>query len=283
MVKKLLCGALVSLSVLCSSCGDSNKHSDREDVALRGKVKSVTEKQYHAVLSETGDVVKGSFFRMDGEWDYTEKFNSKGMFTSVSFLDRDGDTISKRIYEYDEDGKLATKSFYDPSLKVKSQYEYDASGRVKLVYDFDADGDLMVATTTEYNDDNRIETTTKFNKQGKYLEQSVSQKNKLGFVTDFKYYNNERKLGNWRKEVHADDGRLLEMTVLNQDESVAFMVKYEYNKQGDLVTCSPYSEDEEYIADRYLYEYDKKSNWRRRIHFKGDSAYSVTERIIEYY
>lgn len=81
----------------------------------------------------------------------------------------------------------------------------------------------------------------------------------------------------------ADDGKLLEMSVLNQDETVAFMVKCMYNKQGDLTLCEPVSEEDEYLSDRYVYEYDKKSNWRRRIHFKGDSAYSVTERVIEYY
>lgn len=283
MVKNFLCGALASLAVFCVSCGSGDEHSDRADLSLRGKVKSVTEKQFHAVVSESGDIEKGSFFRTNGEWDFTERFNKKGMFTSISFLDRDGDTISKSLYEYDADGHLATKSFYDPALKMKSMYEYDSRGRVKMVCDYDGDGDLMLATSTEYNDENRIETSTTFNKQGNYLQQSISQKNKRGFVTDYKYYNEERKLGNWRKEVHTDDGRLVEMTVLNQDETVAFMVKYEYNKQGDLTMSVPISENDEYIADRYLYEYDKKSNWRRRIHFKGDSAYSVTERIIEYY
>ena len=282
MTKSVLYGAMVSLSLVFFSCGGGDARNDRSDLSLRGKVKSVTEKQFHAVVTQTGDIEKGSFFRLDGEWDFVEKFNKDGIFTSIAFLDRDGDTVSKSVYEY-EGGKLATKSFYDPGLKMKSQYEYDSQGRVKLVCDFDEDGDLMLATSTEYNDDNLIETSTTYNKQGKYLQQSVSQKNKKGFVTDFKYYNEERKLGNWRKEVHADDGRLIEMSVLNMDESVAFMVGYEYNKQGDLVLSSPASENDEYIADRYVYEYDKKSNWRKRIHFKGDSAYSVTERIIEYY
>ena len=90
-------------------------------------------------------------------------------------------------------------------------------------------------------------------------------------------------MGNWRKEVHADDGKLLEMSVLNQDETVYFIVKYEYNKQGDLAFCVPMSEMEEYVPDHYVYEYDKRSNWRRCVHFKGDSAYSVKERVIEYY
>jgi len=283
MTKSVLCGALVSLPLFFFSCGDDGGRNDRSDLSLRGKVKSVTEKQFHALVTDEGDIVKGAFFRTDGEWDFVEKFNKDGMFTSISFLDRDGDTISKSIYEYDDKGKLASKSFYDPTLKMRSEYEYDSQGRVKLAYDFDEDGDLMLATSTEYNDDNRIETSTTFNKQGKYLRQSVSQKNKKGFVTDYKFYNEERKLGNWRKETHADDGKLIEMSVLNQDETVAFVVKYLYNKQGDLTSSEPLSEDDEYLSDRYVYEYDKRSNWRKRIHFKGDSAYSVTERTIEYY
>lgn len=283
MTKSILYGALVSLPLFFFSCGGDGGRNDRSDLSLRGKVKSVTEKQFHALVTDEGDIVKGAFFRTEGEWDFVEKFNKDGMFTSISFLDRDGDTISKSIYEYDEKGKLASKSFYDPTLKMKSEYEYDSQGRVKLTYDFDEDGDLMLATSTEYNDDNLIETSTTFNKQGKYLRQSVSQKNKKGFVTDYKYYNEERKLGNWRKEIHAEDGKLTEMSVLNQDETVAFVVKYLYNKQGDLTSSEPISETDEYLADRYVYEYDKKSNWRRRIHFKGDSAYSVTERTIEYY
>ena len=283
MTKSVLYGALVSLPLLLFSCGTGDGHDDRSDLFLRGKVKSVTENQFHAVVTPDGDVVKGAFFRTEGEWDFVERFNKDGMFTSISYLDRDGDTISKSIYSYDEKGKLASKSFYDPTLKRRTEYEYDTRGRVKLAYDFDEDGDLMLVTSTEYNDDTLIETSTTFNKQGKYLRQSISQKNKKGFVTDYKFYNEERKLGNWRKEVHADDGKLLEMSVLNQDETVAFMVKCMYNKQGDLTLCEPVSEEDEYLSDRYVYEYDKKSNWRRRIHFKGDSAYSVTERVIEYY
>ena len=283
MTKSILFGALVSLPLFFFSCGSGDDHSDLSDSSLRGKVKSVTEKQFHAVVTPDGDVEKGAFFRTEGEWDFVQRFNKDGMFTSISFLDRDGDTISKSIYAYDEKGKLASKSFYDPTLKMKSEYEYDPQGRVKMAYDFDADGDLMLVTSTEYNDDNLIETSTTFNKQGKYLRQSILQKNKKGFVTDYKFYNEERKLGNWRKETHADDGKLIEMSVLNQDETAAFIVRYLYNKQGDLTLSQPVSEEEEFLSDRYVYEYDKKSNWRRRIHFKGDSAYSVTERVIEYY
>lgn len=283
MTDKFLYGTLLSLSIFCVSCADNGKPSDREDVGLRGKVKSVTEKQYHAVVTDPGTVEKGSFFREVDEWNFHEVFNSDGMFSSIAFLDRDDDTISKSIYEYGKNGRLETKSIYEENLLMKSHYEYDVLGRATIVCDMDGDGDLVYVTNTEYNDDNRIETSTTINKQGKFLRQSIVQKNKKGFVTDFKFYNDERKLGNWRKEVHADDGKLLEMSVLNQDESVDFVVKYEYNRQGDLVLCAPMSEREEYLSDHYVYEYDKKSNWRKRIHFKGDSAYSVTERTIVYY
>ena len=67
MTDKILSGAFLTLSILCLSCADNGTPSNREDVGLRGKVKSVTEKKYHAVVTDPGNVEKGTFFREEDE------------------------------------------------------------------------------------------------------------------------------------------------------------------------------------------------------------------------
>lgn len=142
---------------------------------------------------------------------------------------------------------------------------------------------MMHTSNTEYNDENMIETCTTIDNKGAFFSQTVTQKNRRGDVTDFKYINNERELVNWRKETHDEEGKMTEMAVLTPDEKVIFKVKCSYNLQGDMVTMVPTSEETEFMSESYTYEYDKKSNWVKRIQYVGDSAVSVTEREIEYY
>lgn len=267
------------------ACGSEVKECDLTNVGLRGKVKSVTEKKYHAVLLSNGAVEKTFFFRGEDEWDYEEVFDKKGNFLSMAFLDRDGDTIGKNVYEYGEDGKLAFKRYYEngKNLAMSSQYEYDMLGRVKMVYDLDEENYLARANSTEYNDENLIETTTTIDNKGKFLSQTILQKNKKGYCTDFKYYNDERVLSNWRKEKHDEEGKLLELSVLNPDETIQFSVSYTYNLQGDVVTSQPKAAKDEFVPENFTYEYDKKSNWIKKVQYFGDSLVSVTERAIEYF
>lgn len=285
MRNKGLFGSLLAVALVCVSCGGPSVENDLKDLGLRGKVKSVSEKRFHALQKENGEVVKTNFFRGESEWDYCESFDKKGNYLNIVFLDRDGDTVASNQYEYDEKGKLSFKRYYDEGkkLKMSSQYEYDMLGREKVLYELDEEGYLVCASNTEYNDENLIETCTSINNKGAFVRQTVVQKNKSGYCTDYKYFNEERVLSNWRKETHDEEGKLLEMKVLNPDESLMFKVKYEYNLQGDLVNTTPFAEEEEYMSESFVYDYDKKSNWVRKIQYLGDSLVSVTEREIEYY
>ncbi len=285
MNKKGFVASFLVLALALVSCGGDASDNDLKDLGLRGSVKSVSEKKFHAVLGEDGSIEKGTFFRGEGEWDYTEVFDKRGKYLSIAFLDRDGDTVAMNRYEYGENGLLAFKRFYEggSTLKMSSQYEYDLLGRVTLLYELDEDNYMLRASNTEYNDENLIETCTTINNKGTMVGQTVVQKNRRGDVTDFKYYNEERVLANWRKETHDEEGKLIEMSVLNPDESLYFKLKCAYNLHGDLVSSVPSSEEDEFFSESYTYEYDKKSNWVKKIQFRGDSAVSVIERVIDYY
>lgn len=282
-MNKSIIAALVLSSLALLSCGGAKDGSDLKELGLRGKVKRVEEKKFHALQDGQGQVVKGNFYRGEGEWDFSERFDKRGMYQSIAFLDRDGDTVATQVYEYNQEGNLAQKSFFEGgnTLKMATKYEYDLLGRVSVAQDMDEEGYLMHASNTEYNDENMIETCTTIDNKGNFFSQTVTQKNRKGFVTEFKYVNNERTLANWRKEVRDEEGKLTEMMVLAPDETLLFKVKCSYNLQGDVVSRIP--SEEEYMSESFSYEYDKKSNWVKRIHFLGDSAVSVTEREIEYY
>lgn len=285
MTNKGFITGVLALALALVSCGGGSAENDLKDLGLRGNVKSVSEKKFHALQGEDGSVEKGAFFRGEGEWDYAEVFDKHGKYLSIAFLDRDRDTVATNVYEYDQDGKLTFKRFFEGghTLKMTSQYEYDLLGRVKLLYELDEEGYMMRTSNTEYNDENMIETCTTINNKGALVSQTVIQKNRRGDITDYKYFNEERSLSNWRKETHDEEGRMTEMSVLNPDETLYFKLKCTYNLQGDLVSSVPFSEEEEYMSESFTYEYDKKSNWVKKIQFLGDSAVSVIEREIEYY
>lgn len=284
-MKKNIVFGLIGLAFALCSCGGSDSASDLTDLGLRGKVKNVTERRFHALTEPDGSVKKGVFFRGEDEWDYTESFDKRGKYQVIAYLDRDGDTVATNVYEYDKEGNLLFKRFLEEgkALKMSSKYVYDMLGRVKVVYELDEEDLMMHTSNTEYNDENMIETCTTIDNKGAFFSQTVTQKNRRGDVTDFKYINNERELVNWRKETHDEEGKMTAMAVLTPDEKVIFKVKCSYNLQGDMVTMVPTSEEAEFMSESYTYEYDKKSNWVKRIQYVGDSAVSVTEREIEYY
>lgn len=283
-IGRSFCALFIALA--CMACGkETREGTDLYTNGLRGNVKSVSEKKYHAVMDENQEIVRGPFFRNNGEWDCVAHFNKDGNYEEVVYLDRDGDIVERNVYEYGENRKVSTLQIFEDSstLKKKCLYQYDIKDRVSVIQELDEDGDFRLGTSIVYNDENLIETATTVNRLGTVLCRTITEKNRKGQVSDFKYYNEERKLTNWRKETHDDEGRLSEMVVLHADESLAFKVVNSYNLQGDLVKSEPFSEEEEFLNQRYTYVYDKKSNWISKIQFFGDSAVSVTEREIEYY
>lgn len=253
-----------------------NKPTDWENYELKGKVKSIVEKNWD-IEEEKG--VDTTVIEM--------KFNAAGFFTAKTIAFADGrkkihtygnngneieyinDEGFKSTYTYDENGNMIGADDSDPKYGGKSVYKFNIDNHLietinyepdstiysHYIYQYDAKGnqiefddykgkEIVGKTTFAYNDAGK-KTETAFYLRGNLNEITHYSYNEKGEESSHKIFDPEGKLKSTYAFLYDEKGNLISMTVtdIEQEKTTEriYSYSYEYDAQGNWITHTSYS------------------------------------------
>lgn len=255
-MKRLL---ILSVSLLTLfSCGEitsfsesDNPNSDWRRLKLQGKVKAIKEIKFIAV-GNFSEIVNGE--------------KTKHIYNKEFLFNLDGFKIEQN--DYIPDGTLANRIMYlYQNNKLVEYNEYDSQG--------------LLFGTGKYEigeDDNPTRLNYKTS-DGRYNWSETFKYDGNGNIIEVNHFRTEKAMDS--KEIYNfnDDG---------------YLSTSELHRDGNLVTKNTFITDEEgsrtemiYGADKsnftYIYNYDSKGNWVKKIVFENNSPSGVLIREIEYF
>ena len=195
---------LLLFSLAAGAQYNSYKHfkNDLARQKLKGKIKSVTEKEYNA----SGDSLMLRAIAT---------YNETGNIVSFITYSPDGKTLSRTSFTYNDSGKLQEEKRFkaDGTLNVRTTCIYDEKGNKTEEDNYDAGGTLFLKVINRYDGKgNRIikdsynefgslflKCNSKFDEAGnEVLAKEFDSHQSLKYTTTFEY-ENEDNTGNWLK------------------------------------------------------------------------------------
>lgn len=190
------------------------------------------------------------------------------------------------IMSFNDFGNETKEASYslNGSLSRRSSNRYDIWGNMVQLTGYNPDGSF------QWKYDN------KYNEKGNQIEADWSNAMGIHNLTRYKYvYDLE---GNAIEEIQSDSqgkvfkrityiydkaGRVTEYKSYDQDNVMNNHIINAYNINGNKISTSVYTSNGTlFEKTTYTYTYDDKLNWIKRIVFKNDTPYLITERRILY-
>ncbi len=210
--------------------------------------------------------------------------------TTVIEIDKKKNNRITRIYDVIKDGGNKIEKFYltEGEIYYSSKYYYNdgylasmvSSEGYKQEYKYNDKGELNEVEGT-YTDTKHIDTYVKnkrmssisYDKDGNITRTFHYTYKREGDVEicieTFKIKDRERVTQKFYK-----NEKLIKL--IDSDSSVT---EYFYNENGDEI-CEKNNEGK---ILKFVYEYDSNGNWIKKISYKDDTPYDITERAITYY
>lgn len=272
-MKKRLIGLIIISFILFAFTGEKGKKNDPTDLNLKGKVKSLTEINYKAVVMtgeiQTGDIIDKTIYSFNDKGNKIEE----NIYRADGSLDASGS--GKYNYKYDDKGNMIEenyyRSYYDKSSNgwisspnyEKNIYKYDNKGNMieENLYD-EPKGSLFAKYICKYDD------------KGNNIEDDY-----------YMYINGDSLKSIFHIFKYDDKENIIEHNEYQADGSLYYKFIYNYDNIGNKIeekcyiyTISP-SLDYNYY---YKYVYDKTGNWIKKTTFENDIPEKITEREIKY-
>ena len=250
---------LATCLFLLVGCSPYEKKNDLLSENLKGKVESYSEYTYTAV-EKFGETVKGEMTAAT-----IRTYNTAGNLTEVNHYDDDGSLERKWKFKYDDNG-IRTEG---------NLYKYDGTLLTKWDYDYDDKGNRTAANRIAGN---RYELQTN-------TERAEYTYDDKGYRTGLNHYDSDGTL--LLKWEYKHDGKGNQTEADLHAYGGAFYSKIKYNKyddKGNYTEKSRYNSDGALLStDTYVYTYDSKGNWLKRITYEDGVATEVCEREYRYY
>lgn len=214
---------------------------------LKSKVKSIQSKDYVAV-EKFGEAQKEKL-----DICRKDKFNEKGNIVQLTYLKENGSIEEKVTFKYSDKENKIEENDYDSigNLLRKEIYIYYTNENKIQEWEYDSNGNLNGRFTYKYDD--------------------------KGNVFEFYSYKDNGAL-NWKNTYRYDDkGYKIEENL--DSDKYTFM----NDDKGNEIETKLFKSDGRITKYTFKYSYDKKSNWIKKITYKDDKLYLITEREIEYF
>ncbi len=240
---------------LFTNCTNTHKTNWERD-GLKGKVKSYSEILYNDVVVDSAGILKGKKF-------YIRKntYDKKGNIRDEIVLSANGRYNRRyKSNKYDKRNcSLEMECYKNDTLVSVQKFKYDKNDYRISAHEYNLDGTLI-----SYN-------TYKNDKKGNRVQLNSFDKNdQLAFKTEFKY---DKK-----------NNLIEEMVYFKKDNF--YKTTYEYDAKGNMIKGKRYAKSDSLNVDMEIiskYEFDKKGNWLKKVDYKNDKPFFMTEREYEYY
>ncbi|MCB0401593.1 MAG: hypothetical protein KDD41_05880 [Flavobacteriales bacterium] len=250
----LLAVLLVIVSCKTTTTTDSNtpdSNTDWHKLNLKGNVKAIKEIKFLAVDNfseiQNGEKVKHIYNK-----EYL--FNLDGYKIEQNDYVPDG-TLANRIMYLHQDNKLVEYNEYDSQgmLFGTGKYELDADGFPKKLNYKTNDGRYNWSETYVYNQHHKVAEVNHFNAESVLESKEVYKYDENGLLTE--------------SELYKDKKLITKNTYMND--------------KGGSNTELQYSGDSSVYT--YIYNFDNKGNWIKKIVFENNNPSGILIREIEYF
>ncbi len=224
-----------------------------EKLELKGKVKSVTIREFNN----------------------TKKENNKLLDTKFITFDSSGNYISERF------GSLRKNA----TINTIAYYKHDSLGRILQTDRYKADT-LLAQDIYHYNDTTNTATVTMGH--SKLANSIIKHYNQQGQIIEEKWYKKNGPLITAETFKYDKNGLAIEVNRYSKDSSLLSQTSLSYNKKGfPIKSINTPASAKPATEITYRYKYDRKGNWIKKEileNIEGRIAVtSFTEREIEYY
>ncbi len=304
---------LLSILILVSDCSNApKKNNDLKEMNLFGKVKSIREISYEAIV-EASKIKKGkrlSFLNHDKfilfnksgnkiqQIDYyldlnfsekrIHKYDKKGNISEIIEHNTDGSIAYRKFFKYIiNENVIIRKEYINKNLENWFLNEYNDQGNRIMEIWYDADSTLVLKETYKY--DNR----------GFEIQRSVSNSiDSLQEIKKFNYNQKENKIEEKhfnlsyfksRNKTHVKNDTSIPITQIKprwsgKDKYLFSKSTFIYDDNGNEIAKTYLGQfDDLDYTNKKTYVYDNKKNWKEMIFIENGIPKSVVERKIEYY
>lgn len=231
------------------------------DTNLKGKIKSIDEKSFKAVYTNSG-IITGDRKRQFNFEDDTQKL-------------------------YDTSGRLSYEIYtkLNDSIHFEMSYKYSGSDTIFKYRKYVQDDTFSLYSKQYFRDKYLItEFAELFGYKTYFWKDKYNRKGKV--KVSYVYENNSQT-----KEINLDSKRIAKYrqgtfsaTTYNPDKSIWSILKRSFNQNNDdstmFISFPKHNDTKNY---RYIYEYDENKNWTKQVQYINDTARFVVIREIKYY
>lgn len=210
----------------------------------------------------------------------TYKYNDKGNLIEENFCKVEGVVKYARFYVYDVKGNRIEKSYYsDGILEDKTLFNYDSKGNCISWNEFDKAGNLQGRRTFFFdNIGNLVEERHYYNEN--LQEKSVFKYDAMGNKIETYKLSSDKTTTKIKYDVQ---GNQIEQTQYNSSSDTAERkTSYKYDDKNNLIE-EIYEDGNFKRRKHWIYEYDLKMNWTKKIAYVDDTPEAVLIREYEYF
>lgn len=259
----------------------AGQDTDRDEMRLNGKVKSVVQTSYVAVPKGPGSidkgVKKGCFFRCE--------FDEKGRKILEQTYSDTGVPGQITEYAYDEEDRVMEEKRRSPvgELLGRIEWAYDAAGVLKNKRWLDAGGEVVRKGIFRYDVEGNCVSEIWFNKDGSKFSEFRYRYDPVGrlMAKDVLCHQVEGEEYIPLKRAWNTRGRLVEELKGVPPQVRRFT--YKYSTRGDVIGGTEPENGQKEVTYVYKFYNDGQGNWLKRVKFVADVPILYEERKYTYY
>ncbi len=247
---------------------------------LNDKGKTTRKNVYQ--LNNAGNIIYQAWYNKKGtiKWTYYSSYLNDTLLTNRVTLDKNGDTISKSIYTF-EQGKMTSSVVTHGKKTTAYLYTYDKKGN-RTSYTYQRQGTTKLSIKYEYDENNKLIKQSTYNHQNKLIAvvnyecnyQGEAQKK----VEQSKVCTRKDALPNGGYVVYNDftnaKGKLMR-SVSTYDRDSNLIQVQSYNSKSKLSSTSNYLYDATGNCIQHKYTFKNTS-------YQSNYAYNDKSLLIEY-
>lgn len=284
------------MGIILSSCSNDNQKNDLSDLNLKANVKSVLEISYGA-QDNFGKIEKGERNREKGLDTYIT-FNSEGNFIEENDFKKSESSaesylginyqqlVSKKINKYDENGNWTGAKQYDSKGSLYQSWvaKYDDKGNRKEISSYDSEGKKIYNKKEKYDSKrNEIELSV-YDSNGDLEDKLKSKFNKSNKKIEERSFKKHEELENIFIFKYDSEGNRIEYKMLSNTRELNLRGTKAFDNNRSVIESKTYTSSNKLVEDfKYVYEYDKKSNWIKQVVYNFGIPKYLIERKIEYF
>lgn len=251
-----------------------------DEKEFNGKVKTVREKTYEALLKDdkivrgkpigsfydnffseydtAGNKIKHNLYNANDSLSYRYEFiyNNRNQLVEKNVYDSKGTLSYKYLYRYNIYGNEIEQDILYPSGLLISKYKikYKKNKESERIY-FNATGAITNIYTYEYDEAGNLIASSVYDGESKLVSRYGyaydANKNR---IEECMYYGNG-SLAHRYTYRYDNNGRLKEENQYGEDEQLVNRTTYSYNNDGSIKEVAHYKADNS-LASIYIYKYD---------------------------